>query len=97
MTSCSLPRHHLQDDVRVDLYEAANKWVSAVGKDRPFMGGQKPNLADLVRVIEWPAFGVESGKEKPREGPHFKAPCRLRKRIVSGRAGSRGLSRRGRA
>uniref|UniRef100_A0A8C4N013 Prostaglandin E synthase 2 n=1 Tax=Equus asinus TaxID=9793 RepID=A0A8C4N013_EQUAS len=50
-------RHHLQDDVRVDLYEAANKWVAAVGKDRPFMGGQKPNLADLavygvLRVME---------------------------------------------
>lgn len=47
---CPLPRHHLQDDVREDLYEAANKWVAAVGKDRPFMGGQKPNLADLVSV-----------------------------------------------
>lgn len=50
-------RHHLQDDVRVDLYEAANKWVTAVGTDRPFMGGQKPNLADLavygvLRVME---------------------------------------------
>ncbi|KAM9083915.1 prostaglandin E synthase 2 isoform 1-T1 [Megaptera novaeangliae] len=44
-------RHHLQDDVREDLYEAANKWVAAVGKDRPFMGGQKPNLADLVSVV----------------------------------------------
>ncbi|XP_048199686.1 prostaglandin E synthase 2 isoform X1 [Perognathus longimembris pacificus] len=41
-------RHHLRDDVREDLYEAANKWVAAVGKDRPFMGGQKPNLADLA-------------------------------------------------
>nr|XP_035958566.1 prostaglandin E synthase 2 isoform X1 [Halichoerus grypus] len=40
-------RHHLQDDVREDLYEAADKWVAAVGKDRPFMGGEKPNLADL--------------------------------------------------
>ncbi|XP_011286710.1 prostaglandin E synthase 2 isoform X2 [Felis catus] len=50
-------RHHLQDDVRADLYEAANKWVAAVGKDRPFMGGQQPNLADLavygvLRVME---------------------------------------------
>lgn len=47
----SPPRHHLQDDVRKDLYEAANKWVAAVGKDRPFMGGQRPNLADLVSVV----------------------------------------------
>ncbi|XP_055964786.1 prostaglandin E synthase 2 [Sorex fumeus] len=50
-------RHHLRDDVREDLYEAADKWVAAVGKDRPFMGGQKPNLADLavygvLRVME---------------------------------------------
>ncbi|XP_005382438.1 PREDICTED: prostaglandin E synthase 2 [Chinchilla lanigera] len=50
-------RHHLQDDVREDLYEAANKWVAAVGQDRPFMGGQTPNLADLavygvLRVME---------------------------------------------
>uniref|UniRef100_F6QUY6 Prostaglandin E synthase 2 n=1 Tax=Callithrix jacchus TaxID=9483 RepID=F6QUY6_CALJA len=50
-------RHHLQDNVREDLYEAANKWVTAVGKDRPFMGGQRPNLADLavygvLRVME---------------------------------------------
>ena len=50
-------RHHLQDDVCADLYEAANKWVTAVGKDRPFMGGQKPNLAGLavygvLRVME---------------------------------------------
>nr|XP_055193954.1 prostaglandin E synthase 2 isoform X3 [Nyctereutes procyonoides] len=49
--------HHLQDDVREDLYEAADKWVAAVGKDRPFLGGQKPNLADLavygvLRVME---------------------------------------------
>ncbi|XP_057355060.1 prostaglandin E synthase 2 isoform X4 [Manis pentadactyla] len=49
--------HHLRDDVRKDLYEAADKWVAAVGKDRPFMGGQKPNLADLavygvLRVME---------------------------------------------
>ncbi|XP_004713338.1 prostaglandin E synthase 2 [Echinops telfairi] len=56
-------RHHLQDDVREDLYAAANKWVAAVGKDRPFMGGQTPNLADLavygvLRVMEGlEAFG----------------------------------------
>lgn len=60
----SLPRHHLQDDVRVDLYEAANKWVTAVGKDRPFMGGQKPNLADLVRMM----VVVKSGLPAFREG-----------------------------
>lgn len=33
-------RHHLQDDVREDLYAAADKWVAAVGRERPFMGAR---------------------------------------------------------
>ncbi|NXD61696.1 PGES2 synthase, partial [Eolophus roseicapillus] len=50
-------RHHLQDDVREDLYKAVNEWVKAVGKHRLFMGGNQPNLADLavygvLRVME---------------------------------------------
>ncbi|NXW16044.1 PGES2 synthase, partial [Circaetus pectoralis] len=50
-------RHHLQDNVREDLYEAVNEWVKAVGKHRLFMGGNQPNLADLavygvLRVME---------------------------------------------
>ncbi|KAM9324326.1 prostaglandin E synthase 2 [Gastrophryne carolinensis] len=50
-------RHNLQDDVRQDLYKAADTWVKAVGKDRKFMGGSEPNLADLavygvLRVME---------------------------------------------
>uniref|UniRef100_A0A8C5WDZ1 Prostaglandin E synthase 2 n=1 Tax=Leptobrachium leishanense TaxID=445787 RepID=A0A8C5WDZ1_9ANUR len=54
-------RHNLEDDVRQDLYRAANEWVAAVGKHRPFMGGSEPNLADLavfgvLRVME----GLES-------------------------------------
>ena len=42
-------RHNLQDDVRQDLYKAVNEWVAAIGKKRKFMGGDQPNLADLVR------------------------------------------------
>ncbi|KAM4665134.1 prostaglandin E synthase 2 [Discoglossus pictus] len=54
-------RHNLQDDVRQDLYRAANDWVKAVGKHRSFLGGKDPNLADLavygvLRVME----GLES-------------------------------------
>ncbi|NXW69282.1 PGES2 synthase, partial [Hirundo rustica] len=50
-------RHQLRDDVREDLYEAVNEWVKAVGKNRLFMGGNQPNLADLavygvLRVME---------------------------------------------
>ncbi|XP_076747300.1 prostaglandin E synthase 2 isoform X1 [Maylandia zebra] len=50
-------RHNLQDDVREDLYKAVNDWVAAIGKNRKFMGGDQPNLADLsvfgvLRVME---------------------------------------------
>jgi len=50
-------RHNLQEDVRQDLYKAVNDWVAAIGKKRKFMGGEKPNLADLavygvLRVME---------------------------------------------
>lgn len=41
-------RHNLQDDVRQDLYKAVNDWVAAIGKKKKFMGGDQPNLADLV-------------------------------------------------
>ncbi|XP_069465262.1 prostaglandin E synthase 2 isoform X2 [Ambystoma mexicanum] len=41
-------RHNLQDDVREDLYKAADDWVKAVGKHRRFLGGDEPNLADLA-------------------------------------------------
>ncbi|XP_051694456.2 prostaglandin E synthase 2 isoform X1 [Oryctolagus cuniculus] len=68
-------RHHLQDDVREDLYAAADKWVAAVGRERPFMGGQKPNLADLavygvLRVME----GLEAFEDLMRHtriGPWY--------------------------
>lgn len=43
-------RHNLQDDVRQDLYKAINDWMAAIGKNRKFMGGDQPNLADLVRI-----------------------------------------------
>ncbi|XP_041854865.1 prostaglandin E synthase 2 [Melanotaenia boesemani] len=50
-------RHNLQDDVREDLYKAVNDWVAAIGRNRKFMGGDQPNLADLavfgvLRVME---------------------------------------------
>ncbi|XP_072841230.2 prostaglandin E synthase 2 [Pogona vitticeps] len=50
-------KHQLHDDVREDLYKAANDWVKVVGADRAFMGGNQPNLADLavygvLRVME---------------------------------------------
>ncbi|XP_054156479.1 prostaglandin E synthase 2-like isoform X1 [Oppia nitens] len=41
-------RHRLSDDVRTSLYDSCAKWTKAVGKDRKFMGGDKPNMADLA-------------------------------------------------
>ncbi|XP_008416012.1 prostaglandin E synthase 2 [Poecilia reticulata] len=66
-------RHNLQDDVRQDLYKAVNDWVAAIGKNRKFMGGDQPNLADLavfgvLRVMEGlQAFDdmMENTKVKP--------------------------------
>eukprot|EP00794_Sanderia_malayensis_P015880 gene15880-17480_t len=50
-------RYNLKDDVRESFYDEANKWMKAVGKKRKFMGGNKPNLADLS------VYGVLSGIE----------------------------------
>lgn len=85
-----------------------------MGKDRPFMGGQKPNLADLVGMMvvdrmACPWSGISGGKTQAR--PAFCSfllpgvimsvfpplPERLRKGLVAGWVGSRGLSGRGRA
>ena len=42
-------RYKLKDDVRESLYDACNEWTLAVRKSgQTFMGGDCPNLADLV-------------------------------------------------
>lgn len=35
------------DDERQALYSALDSWVAAVGDQRPFLGGDEPNMADL--------------------------------------------------
>lgn len=50
-------RYNLKDDVRESLYDDCRFWVKAIGKQRQFMGGDKPNLADLS------VFGVLSSIE----------------------------------
>ncbi|KAL9244045.1 hypothetical protein vseg_017860 [Gypsophila vaccaria] len=50
-------------DERASLYEAAETWVDAL-KDRPFLGGSKPNLADLaVFGVLRPIRYLQSGKD----------------------------------
>ncbi|KAK9711413.1 Glutaredoxin [Popillia japonica] len=41
-------KYNLKEDVRLSLYEECDKWAKAVkNTGRPFLGGMKPNLADL--------------------------------------------------
>jgi len=44
-------RHGLKDDVRQSFYDETNNWLKAIkqkGSGATFMGGDKPNLADLA-------------------------------------------------
>ncbi|OWF53661.1 prostaglandin E synthase 2-like [Mizuhopecten yessoensis] len=40
-------RYNLHDDVRMSLYNECDVWVKAIGRKRKFLGGDRPNLADL--------------------------------------------------
>ncbi|XP_068104633.1 prostaglandin E synthase 2 isoform X1 [Hyperolius riggenbachi] len=82
-------RHNLQDDVRQDLYTAANTWVAAIGKNRKFLGGSEPNLADLavygvLRVTEG-LQSFEDMMENTRIKPWYK---RMTKAIQKRRTSS---------
>jgi len=45
-------RYKLKDDVRESMYDACNEWTSTLRKSgRKFMGGDRPNLADLVTSL----------------------------------------------
>ena len=39
-------KYGILGDPREELYESARQWAEAVG-ERPFLGGDRPNLADL--------------------------------------------------
>ena len=45
-------RYEIQSDVRQAIYGCVNVWMKGIGKKRKFLGGDKPNLADLVSVID---------------------------------------------
>jgi len=45
-------RYKLKDDVRESMYDACQEWTAALCKSgRNFMGGDCPNLADLVSCL----------------------------------------------
>lgn len=51
-------RHNLREDVRQDIYEACNAWTNELNNRKTkFLGGTKPNLADLA------LFGAMSSME----------------------------------
>ena len=51
-------RHGLKEDVRQSFYDETNNWLKAVKqKGGKFLGGDKPNLADLA------VFGALSAVE----------------------------------
>lgn len=55
-------RHNITDE-RASLYEAAETWVHAL-KGRPYLGGSKPNLADLaVFGVLRPIRHLKSGED----------------------------------
>ncbi|XP_013792542.1 prostaglandin E synthase 2-like [Limulus polyphemus] len=41
-------KYSLKENVRESLYDACREWNIAIGKDRIFLGGNMPNLADLA-------------------------------------------------
>jgi microsomal prostaglandin-E synthase 2 len=51
-------RHNLTEDVRVDMYNACDRWTKELKKNnKEFSGGTTPNLADLA------VFGILSSME----------------------------------
>ena len=40
-------KYGIEGDLRTALYAAADEWVAAIGPEKTFLGGSKPNLADL--------------------------------------------------
>lgn len=41
-------RHNIKEDARESLYDAVNEWVAVLKKKgTPFLGGERPNLADV--------------------------------------------------
>jgi microsomal prostaglandin-E synthase 2 len=51
-------RHNLSEDVRVDMYNACDRWTKELKKQKKeFLGGKEPNLGDLA------VFGILSSME----------------------------------
>lgn len=85
-------RHRLKEDVRSSLYDVGNQWIKAIGKNRKFMGGDKPNLADLAVYGALSSFeGCEAFRDLLKNvniGPWFYSV----KELCNAHAGSKFLT-----
>ncbi|GMR33858.1 hypothetical protein PMAYCL1PPCAC_04053, partial [Pristionchus mayeri] len=65
-----LKKRHNIDDERAAMKEACDKWMAALGPTRKFMGGDRPNLADLALYGAMQSFyGCAAFKECCSTGP----------------------------
>ncbi|CAI4221541.1 unnamed protein product [Auanema sp. JU1783] len=59
-----LKKKHNIDDERTALRDACNAWMDAIGPNRKFMGGDRPNLADISLYGAMNSFyGCQAFKE----------------------------------
>ena len=67
-------RYNLKPNVRQSLYDYCDQWTRAIGKHRQFMGGNQPNLADLVGGCGFSSvlslFHVECSEHQEVVSPH---------------------------
>ncbi|MFH4978983.1 hypothetical protein AB6A40_005692 [Gnathostoma spinigerum] len=84
-------RHEIVDE-RQSLLDACNKWMDALGSNRPFMGGPQPNLADLALYGCMNSFvGCDAFKEVCEKSSICEWYGRMRTQVES-RAGSSELN-----
>ncbi|PAV56203.1 hypothetical protein WR25_09519 [Diploscapter pachys] len=81
MISKRLKKKHNIDDERQALRDACKEWMEAIGKDRLFMGGDKPNLADLALYGAMTSFYGCEAFEEVKNGPAGEWWERMRKAV----------------
>ena len=50
MIEITTSRHNI-DDERKAMKDACDLWMKSIGESRKFMGGDRPNLADIVSLF----------------------------------------------
>jgi len=87
-------RHHIVD-ARQSLFDACDEWMNAIGRDRQFLGGQSPNLADLAMYGAMTAFtGCDAFDELRAHKPEMAAWFDQMRALVEMHAGADELAQR---